>query len=292
MADRSDPRRTTKKQRTKCFTGCWTCRTRRVKCDEGRPACRKCTQSGHQCEGYGVRLNWSRSGPRASSHRDEVQPDSRKTSVVDKQSVQPGTLSPETNEPMEEIQDRPNDFRHRNETYAIPSIPASSPEVPPIIHQGSGHPTPQWHRDSGIRTPSDSPFTIASASGFSVDDAESTTSLTSIRPPYLTDMATSPTDSAQTDKYSPNLQLSKPDTVSSSDSGFVSREEELKSSQWPGSMMQAAQQPTPRHLDSLAVPAEERRLIHHWVTYTSGKLVLLDGKSSQLSPSLMKTLMT
>ncbi|KAJ5720690.1 uncharacterized protein N7483_008624 [Penicillium malachiteum] len=47
------------KQRTKTFTGCWTCRTRRVKCDEEHPHCRRCRRSGWQCQGYGVRLEWS-----------------------------------------------------------------------------------------------------------------------------------------------------------------------------------------------------------------------------------------
>ncbi|KAJ5701016.1 hypothetical protein N7493_012062 [Penicillium malachiteum] len=47
------------KQRTKTFTGCWTCRSRRVKCDEEHPHCRRCRRSGWQCQGYAVRLEWS-----------------------------------------------------------------------------------------------------------------------------------------------------------------------------------------------------------------------------------------
>lgn len=34
-------------------TGCLTCRKRRVKCDEARPNCAKCTTRGVACEGYG-----------------------------------------------------------------------------------------------------------------------------------------------------------------------------------------------------------------------------------------------
>ena len=37
------------KKRTK--TGCQTCRTRRVKCDEGKPECNNCIKSKRQCEG-------------------------------------------------------------------------------------------------------------------------------------------------------------------------------------------------------------------------------------------------
>ncbi|GAW16856.1 hypothetical protein ANO14919_063000 [Xylariales sp. No.14919] len=45
-------------KRTKTFTGCWTCRSRKVKCDEGRPQCRVCLSRGLACEGYGARLQW------------------------------------------------------------------------------------------------------------------------------------------------------------------------------------------------------------------------------------------
>ncbi|ETI29066.1 hypothetical protein G647_01519 [Cladophialophora carrionii CBS 160.54] len=31
-------------------TGCWTCRTRKVKCDEGRPVCGQCSRLGHNCD--------------------------------------------------------------------------------------------------------------------------------------------------------------------------------------------------------------------------------------------------
>lgn len=39
----------TVKKRTK--TGCQTCRTRRIKCDEGKPECRNCIKSKRQCGG-------------------------------------------------------------------------------------------------------------------------------------------------------------------------------------------------------------------------------------------------
>ena len=47
------------KSRSKTFTGCWTCRSRHVKCDEARPSCARCTNSGFHCEGYEVRLSWN-----------------------------------------------------------------------------------------------------------------------------------------------------------------------------------------------------------------------------------------
>ncbi|KAJ5617595.1 hypothetical protein N7537_002709 [Penicillium hordei] len=38
----------------KSKTGCKTCKIRRVKCDEGRPACRRCVSTSRVCDGYGI----------------------------------------------------------------------------------------------------------------------------------------------------------------------------------------------------------------------------------------------
>lgn len=44
--------------RSKSFTGCWTCRVRKIKCDERRPECRRCKTTGIECQGYAHRLTW------------------------------------------------------------------------------------------------------------------------------------------------------------------------------------------------------------------------------------------
>lgn len=44
-------------------TGCWTCRTRKVKCDEGRPVCAQCSRLGHNCD-YSPRLAFRDDTPR------------------------------------------------------------------------------------------------------------------------------------------------------------------------------------------------------------------------------------
>jgi Fungal Zn(2)-Cys(6) binuclear cluster domain len=46
-ADKEDDKNV--KKRTK--TGCLTCRTRRIKCDEGKPECNNCLRSKRQCGG-------------------------------------------------------------------------------------------------------------------------------------------------------------------------------------------------------------------------------------------------
>ncbi|KAJ5108832.1 hypothetical protein N7456_005507 [Penicillium angulare] len=42
------------RNKRKVKTGCKTCKARRVKCDESRPACRRCVSTGRTCDGYGV----------------------------------------------------------------------------------------------------------------------------------------------------------------------------------------------------------------------------------------------
>ncbi|KNG81737.1 hypothetical protein ANOM_009138 [Aspergillus nomiae NRRL 13137] len=59
----------TPKPRSKTFTGCWTCRSRRVKCDEQRPSCQRCRRSGRTCQGYGVRLGWTNSSGTVTQRR-------------------------------------------------------------------------------------------------------------------------------------------------------------------------------------------------------------------------------
>ncbi|KAH8883795.1 hypothetical protein GQ53DRAFT_881898 [Thozetella sp. PMI_491] len=40
--------------KSKVKSGCRTCKIRKVKCDETRPACSRCTRTGRICDGYGI----------------------------------------------------------------------------------------------------------------------------------------------------------------------------------------------------------------------------------------------
>lgn len=44
--------------RHRSFKGCWSCKKRRIQCDEARPACQKCCSRGLICGGYEIRLRW------------------------------------------------------------------------------------------------------------------------------------------------------------------------------------------------------------------------------------------
>ncbi|KNG49426.1 zn2 cys6 dna-binding protein [Stemphylium lycopersici] len=48
-------------------TGCQTCRKRRVKCDETKPACTKCAKAGRTCGGYNDLSRLNRSSPAAAA---------------------------------------------------------------------------------------------------------------------------------------------------------------------------------------------------------------------------------
>ncbi|KAK0126142.1 hypothetical protein ONS95_007761 [Cadophora gregata] len=52
-------------------SGCWTCRTRKVKCDEGRPTCGQCQRLGHSCD-YNPRVSFKDDTPRILERTQQV----------------------------------------------------------------------------------------------------------------------------------------------------------------------------------------------------------------------------
>jgi C6 transcription factor Pro1 len=42
--------------------GCWTCRLRKKKCDEGHPDCATCRSLSITCHGYGAKPDWMNGG--------------------------------------------------------------------------------------------------------------------------------------------------------------------------------------------------------------------------------------
>ena len=55
-------------ERAHTHTGCWNCKSLKIGCDQGFPACQNCLQSNKNCLGYGLRLSW----PRASDRRRAI----------------------------------------------------------------------------------------------------------------------------------------------------------------------------------------------------------------------------
>ncbi|OBA24528.1 hypothetical protein METBIDRAFT_34561 [Metschnikowia bicuspidata var. bicuspidata NRRL YB-4993] len=47
-----------RKRKSKTFTGCFTCRSRKIRCDLQRPFCQNCKKAGWTCGGYNIKLRW------------------------------------------------------------------------------------------------------------------------------------------------------------------------------------------------------------------------------------------
>ncbi|GMG40545.1 unnamed protein product [Ambrosiozyma monospora] len=57
---------------TRSRNGCFTCKQRRRKCDEGKPECQNCINSGRRCGGYGVQLVFDVDDSRNVSKRNST----------------------------------------------------------------------------------------------------------------------------------------------------------------------------------------------------------------------------
>ncbi|OJJ43891.1 hypothetical protein ASPZODRAFT_145825 [Penicilliopsis zonata CBS 506.65] len=72
-------------------TGCRTCRVRRVKCDEARPACQRCVSTGRVCDGYGI---WGGGGNAyGDRHRREETPSFQLVEGKLQKSLQPTVMA-------------------------------------------------------------------------------------------------------------------------------------------------------------------------------------------------------
>ncbi|KAJ9292697.1 transcriptional regulator family: Fungal Specific TF [Paecilomyces variotii] len=61
----------------KVKTGCITCKIRRVKCDEEKPACRRCRSSKRKCDGYNEQSNGHKPTSTYHTSAPRISPDSR-----------------------------------------------------------------------------------------------------------------------------------------------------------------------------------------------------------------------
>ncbi|KAI0466710.1 hypothetical protein F4859DRAFT_496425 [Xylaria cf. heliscus] len=110
----SDQASAPRTNRRKVKTGCRTCKVRHVKCDEDRPACRRCVSTGRVCDGYGI---WGGGGVKGYGRAPAP---GRPTDITVKPSVSSphGKLSPEQETCF-------HWFRHR--TYTKLPLPFITP---------------------------------------------------------------------------------------------------------------------------------------------------------------------
>ncbi|KAF1846347.1 uncharacterized protein K460DRAFT_377581 [Cucurbitaria berberidis CBS 394.84] len=63
------------RRKTKVKTGCATCRTRKVKCDEKKPFCQRCVNTGRTCDGYESPFRFFTSQPIKNAHAGGIKSD-------------------------------------------------------------------------------------------------------------------------------------------------------------------------------------------------------------------------
>ncbi|KAK4156353.1 white-opaque regulator 1 [Chaetomidium leptoderma] len=105
--------------------GCRTCRARRIKCDEGKPTCKRCEKSRRECGGYRTEFE--------IVHRDQTGSTVRRLrkTAGDLQQVQP--TGPR---PFVFVQEEPQPWRRPRSSVNVNLAPASALTVP-LAHRAS-----------------------------------------------------------------------------------------------------------------------------------------------------------
>ncbi|KAM7196032.1 hypothetical protein V8F20_007226 [Naviculisporaceae sp. PSN 640] len=103
------------------YKGCNTCRTRRVKCDNERPFCRKCLDTGRTCDGYKREtvfiIGTLQDQGRCSSHPPRVVKSSKKGKASSKKEAE--KLEIVANEPLRPAWDDLISVSNAGKTYNI-----------------------------------------------------------------------------------------------------------------------------------------------------------------------------
>ncbi|KAJ5835405.1 hypothetical protein N7447_001431 [Penicillium robsamsonii] len=259
------------KLRTKTFTGCWTCRDRRVKCDEERPHCRRCQQNGWTCKGYDLRLGWSRI-PGGCSHRRKLRspaPDmdhglssAAVTALLIELDGCSGDGSAQQRGPFSVFS-----AFSRSETQDAGRIDLSNPEdALPIQHLEDTHHnssdlinSPVGDRDGDLASPRPTWDRLSSTTARSPSEIqeESCTALPKLN--HRVDDISINRITHVIHHKSPKNRLSEPSDYGRPVSNIRSNESVLWNSMSP-----------------LTLPRAEIELVHYWVVFLSGNMLLID----------------
>ncbi|KAH6698443.1 hypothetical protein BKA61DRAFT_530626 [Leptodontidium sp. MPI-SDFR-AT-0119] len=98
----------------KVSTGCKTCKIRHVKCDEGKPACKRCVSTGRKCDGYFY------SGTPASTTSRQTPPQTTPHDIAKRSSSIES--SPSLNLLESNLEQRSFSFFHQNTIPQLSSI--------------------------------------------------------------------------------------------------------------------------------------------------------------------------
>ncbi|KAH8900369.1 hypothetical protein GQ53DRAFT_740509 [Thozetella sp. PMI_491] len=268
------------------------------------PSCRRCRQLGVECEGYGIRLSWVQYDPyEADNNSDDGQTTgtraSRRSLTHFATSSAPNLSSLQIDETLKQIDEWSPDERPRldhagfsvfpiaighqlgkdmvasacDRTELVALCKQGPPEAPFPPELLAPNPTNRAYEDRLVVDEEDSAVDGASDGDFhTVEDSTRTQG----GPPGVSvggRVSSAPPDclgsASATTQTLPAISWRRDDLEPPGRISRSPREDAVASpvshSHFP-----------PRHLDVLSVPARQKRLIHHWVTFTSRKLVLLD----------------
>ncbi|ETI19923.1 hypothetical protein G647_08938 [Cladophialophora carrionii CBS 160.54] len=223
---------------SKTFSGCWTCRSRHVKCDEARPACARCLRGGFDCQGYGVRLVWNPDNP---AREQNIRRAIGNPAIYDDESPFKQVDVHEALEEIEQLSAEGNCLSRG--PFSVFAVHGSRPK-PDIDEATLSAAYPAGFVDDinhhGLEPVSASPFEIdVSVGGGSGADDE----IETIVSPFIV------TPSSPVQDYDSMLQHRRPSDV------------------MPLSI---------RHFDLLPRPSEQRALVHHWTNFVCWHLVPVD----------------
>lgn len=268
MTERS-PTVRTPKSRTKTFTGCWTCRARKVKCDDEKPHCRRCRRSGWQCQGYGMRLGWSQTAGSQSQRRQVCQ--STLQSTVDLSSAAVTAL-------LAELDECSGDgSAQQRGPFSVFSASSPEPDPKQLVTLDSRNPTSPVIESRGEpaleQFPADSLDSYTSTA--SPGEVNQPISVPGIEVSHITVKSPRPETSL------PPVLIDHFDRAYS-DTALVPSgtrntiiDLDCDTSRDKASSMSCTLPPI-TSLNSSQLPRPETELVHHWVVFLSGNMLLID----------------
>lgn len=273
MPDISSNKAKVSKPHTKTFTGCWTCRERRVKCDEEHPYCRRCQRSGWECKGYDLRLEWSQI-PGSRRHRRQFRP---LASDVDH-----GLSSAAVTALLVELDGYSGDGcaekRGPFSVFSVSSCPetpdAGSVDLPNLQDafstqnvEDTQHTSsdlinpPVDDRDSELASPRPTWDGLSSVTPSSASESHEDSCTASLELDYRVDDISMNATAHVVNLKNPENRLSEPNDYGRPVSNIHNNETEI--SLW-------------NSMSPLILPRPETELVHHWVVFLSGNMLLID----------------
>lgn len=227
---------------TKTFSGCWTCRDRHVKCDEGRPLCARCLRGGFECQGYGIKLVWV--DPETQEREQNIRRVIGTPAVYDDDSK---FMQVDVNEALEVIEQLSAD------DGGLSSGPFS---VFTVNSPQSGAFKPLLDPDSCLELFADDICSATQTASEEKDlEEDEDEDIETVISPLITGGST---PSNQGNTFTQTFSTLIP----------FNRTDEQNTAIFPPLTL--------RHLDLLPRPAEQRELIHHWTDFVCWHLVPVD----------------